>query len=402
MRPSAPPSRAYFRSLPGSVWALGLVSLLMDASSELIHSVLPLYLTTTLGVGVASVGLLEGMAEATASFVKVFSGTLSDRLGKRKPLILLGYGLAALTKPVFPLAGSVGPIFAARFADRVGKGIRGAPRDALLADVTPPDLRGAAYGLRQALDSVGAFLGPLAASLLLLFFAGQLRGVLWAAVVPAFCAVALIVFGVREPDHTGQAGARPPLAWSDALKMPRRFWWVLGFGAVFSLARFSEAFLLLRGADAGLGVAWIPAVLIEMNLVYALVSYPAGAAADRMSRRALLLAGLACLIAADLVLASDARPWAVFAGAGLWGLQLGLTQGLLSKLVADETPAGLRGTGFGLFYLATGVAALLSSALAGILWAAHGPRVTFWTGAAFAALAAMGLLLPRKKPAAAR
>ena len=392
--PASSPPRAGWRALPASIWVLGFVSLLMDSSSELIHSLLPVFMVKTLGASVLAVGIIEGVAEAAAAITRIFSGTLSDYLGKRKLLAVLGYALAALTKPMFPLASSVGWVFAARFIDRVGKGIRGAPRDALVADITPPPLRGAAYGLRQALDSVGAVVGPLLALAFMIWFADDIRAVMWVAVAPALFAVALLVVGVSEPDRVLPAGAaRTRLTLADARRLPVRYWLVVLLGAVFTLARFSEAFLLLRAADVGLDVQYTPLVMMVMNVLYAGAAYPAGAAADVVRQRTLLLIGLAFLIAADLVLAVAAAPLWVFAGAALWGLYLAFTQGLLSKLVADTAPAELRGTGFGVFNLVTGVALLAASVLAGALWSTLGASATFFAGAAFATATAIGLAL---------
>lgn len=389
---------ARWRALPVGVWAMGAASLCMDLSSELIHSVLPLFLVAGLGASVLAVGVLEGVAEATASVVKVFSGAWSDRIGRRKLPMVLGYGLAALTKPVFPLAGSVGEVAAARFVDRVGKGIRGAPRDALVAELVPPAARGAAYGLRQALDSAGALLGPLAAVALLGALAGDLRAVMWAGSAPAALAVALLVVLVHEPARAAApAAARPVLAAADARRLPARYWGVVALGAVFTLARFSEAFLVLRASHAGLALAQVPVVMIAMNLFYAGAAYPAGAAADRLGARGLLAAGLALLVAADLLLAAAATPAAVLAGAALWGLHLALTQGLLTKLVADAAPAALLGTAFGIFHLVGGGALLAASVLAGALWSALGPAATFLAGAAFALAALAGVLAVRRR-----
>jgi MFS family permease len=372
---------------------MGFGSLLMDTSSELIHSLLPVFLVTALGASMVTVGIIEGIAEATASVMKVFSGALSDYLGRRKFLMILGYGLAALTKPVFPLAHTVGWVFAARFVDRIGKGIRGAPRDALVADITPQHLRGAAYGLRQALDSVGALLGPLLAVAFMLAFANDMRAVMWVAVVPAFLAVAVLTIYVREPEQGADPAARSPLALADMRRLPLGYWFVVLLGAVFTLARFSDAFLVLRAQDVGLDIGYVPLVMIVMNVFYAGAAYPAGAAADRVSQRTLLFVGLALLIAADGVLALATSPLLAFAGAALWGLHMAFTQGLLSKLVADTAPATLRGTAFGIFNLVGGGALLLASLIAGALWSAFGAPATFWAGAAFAALALFGLLL---------
>ncbi len=368
----------------------------MDTSSELIHSLLPVFLVSVLGASVVTVGLIEGVAEATAAVMKVFSGALSDYLGRRKFLMILGYGLAAFTKPVFPLATSVGWVFAARFVDRVGKGIRGAPRDALVADITPPQLRGAAYGLRQALDSAGALLGPLLAVAFMMAFANDIRAVMWVAVVPAFLAVAVLMVYVREPEREkGDPVAGATLTLAEVRRLPLGYWFVVLFGAVFTLARFSDAFLVLRAQDVGLDLGYVPLVMIVMNVFYAGAAYPAGAAADHMSQRTLLLIGLALLIAADGVLAFAASPLMAFSGAALWGLHMAFTQGLLSKLVADTAPAALRGTAFGIFNFVSGGALLLASVIAGALWSAFGAPATFLAGAAFATVAAIGLLARR-------
>ncbi|MEZ4332237.1 MAG: MFS transporter [Myxococcota bacterium] len=381
------------RALPPGIWALGLGSLFMDTSSELIHSLLPVFMRSVLGASMVTIGLVEGVAEATAAVTRIFSGIASDRLRRRKRLVVVGYGLAAVAKPIFPLATSMLWLFTGRFVDRIGKGIRGAPRDALVADIAPPSLRGAAYGLRQALDSVGAFLGPLLALVLMARFADDLARVLWVAVVPACLSVAVIALAVREPEHApAPRGDRPPLSLVDARRLPLRFWLVVLLGAVFTLARFSEAFLVLRAQTAGLAIGQVPLVMIAMNVCYAAGAYPAGAASDRMRRRTLLVAGLALLIVADLVLAAATSAWHVLAGASLWGLHMALTQGLLSKLVADTTPADLRGTAFGLFHLVSGGALLLASLVAGMLWQQLGPPATFLAGAGFAAIAAVGIL----------
>lgn len=385
------------RELPKGVWALGFGSLFMDTSSELIHSLLPIFMASVLGASMVTIGLIEGVAEATASITRVFSGVLSDYVGRRKPLMVTGYALAALSKPVFPLANAIEWVFVARFVDRVGKGIRGAPRDALLADITPREMRGAAYGLRQALDSVGASLGPLLAALFLFWFADNIEAAMWGAAAPAFLAVVVLVVYVREPARspTPVGTARAPLSLTQGSRLPLRFWLVVGLGALFTLTRFSEAFLVLRAQSVGLTLGLVPLVMVAMNVGYALCAYPAGAAADRMSRRGLLITGLLFLVAADGLLALAVEPAAVFGGAVLWGLHMAFTQGLLSKLVADHTPAELRGTAFGLFNLVVGVSLLLASVIAGGLWTLLGPAFTFAAGAAFAGLAALGLLLVR-------
>jgi len=387
------------RALPLGIWALGFGSMFMDISSELIHSLLPVFMVTTLGASMVTIGILEGVAEATAAITKVFSGALSDYLGKRKFLLVSGYALAAFTKPIFPLATSISWVFGARFVDRVGKGIRGAPRDALVADISPPQLRGAAYGLRQALDSVGALLGPLLAVAGMIWFAGDIRAVLWVAVLPAFIAVGLLIVFVREPERAAPGRpARLPLHPLEIRRLPWRYWLVVLLGGVFTLARFSEAFLVLRAQDVGLSLGLVPLVMIVMNVFYATVAYPAGAAADRMRPRTLLLIGLALLIAADLILASATTPLAAFAGAALWGLHMAFTQGLFAKLVADNAPAELRGTAFGVFNLVSGGALLLASVIAGALWSIWGASATFVVGCIFAVIAALGLLFYHPVP----
>jgi len=379
-----------------SIWALGLVSMFMDTSSELVHSLLPVFMVSVLGASITTVGVIEGVAEATAAFAKVFSGAISDYFGRRKFLVVLGYGLAAITKPIFPLANSIGWVFTARFVDRIGKGIRGAPRDALVADITPPEQRGAAYGLRQSLDSVGAFVGPLLALAFMAWLANDIKAVLWVAVVPAFISVALLITLVREPDRVpSRTGPRLLFTRVDARRLPRRYWLIVLLGVVFTMARFSEAFLVLRALDVGFGLGYVPAVLIVMNVVYAVAAYPAGALADRFSRRKLLIAGLAVLIAADVMLTMAVAPLLVLLGSALWGLHMALTQGLLSVLVAESAPADLRGTAFGVFNLFSGGALLLASVTAGALWTAIGPPATFAAGAIFALLAALGLLAYR-------
>jgi MFS family permease len=386
-------------AVPRAVWVLGFVSLFMDLSSEIIHALLPLFLTTTLGVSVAVVGAIDGVAEATASITKVFSGYLSDRVGKRRPLILIGYGLAALTKPLFALAGSAHLILGARFADRIGKGLRGAPRDALVADVTPPEIRGKAFGLRQSLDTIGAFAGPLLAIGLMFVFANNIRSVFWFAIIPAAIAVLLVVIGVEDaPVARPDSAARPPIRISDLKRLPRPFWETTGIGVVFTLARFSEAFLILKASAEGLPLALAPLVLVAMNLVYALGAYPAGRLSDRISARWLLAAGMACLILADLALALVSGIIAAFVGIALWGAHMALTQGVFAKLVADHSPAELRGSAYGLFNLATGVTLLLASVIAGLLWDARGADATFLVGAGFASIAMALLLLLPKRP----
>jgi MFS family permease len=381
------------RGIPRSVWVLGLVSLFMDVSSEMIHALLPVYLVAVLGASALSVGLIEGIAEATAMISKIFSGLLSDWLGRRKLLAAIGYGISALTKPVFPLASSLGWVVAARFVDRLGKGIRGAPRDALVADLSPAAVRGASFGLRQSLDTVGAFLGPLAAIALMALTGDNFTLVFWVAVLPAFVSFGLITFAVPEPVRAASDSHGRRLRWGDAKRLPPAFWTVVAATAVLALARFSEAFLLLKARDVGLAIALVPAVFVVMNVAYALSAYPAGVLSDRFGRSGVLLSGVALLAVADLVLAfAGTLPW-MAVGTVIWGLHLGLTQGLLAALVADTAPEDQRGAAFGIFSLAGGVALLLASVIAGGLWDVYGPRATFLVGASVTAGALAWLMI---------
>lgn len=387
-----------WRGLPAGIWALGFVSMLMDVSSEMIHALLPVYLTVGLGATALAVGIIEGIAEATAAITKVFSGALSDRIGRRKELATIGYGLAAITKPVFPLASGMDALIGARFIDRIGKGIRGAPRDALVADLAPEGGRGAAFGLRQSLDTLGAFLGPLLAILLMWAFANDFRAVFWIAVIPAFMALGLIVFAVKEPPRpAGLRKVRNPLSRAELRLLGGIYWAIVGLATMFTLARFSEAFLILRAEEVGLSLMLVPLVLVGMNAVYALSALPAGVLSDRMDRPTLLMSGLVLLIAADLVLALLPGVLGLGLGVMLWGLHMGLTQGLLSALVAEAVPSELRGTAFGMFNLITGAAMLLASVIAGGLWQALGSEATFLAGAAFASIAMIGLIPLRRQ-----
>lgn len=379
------------RALPPGVWALGLVSLFMDISSEMIHALLPVFVVGTLGAGAIWLGVIEGVAEATANIVKIFSGVWSDRWGKRKPLALLGYGLAAFTKPLFPLADSAVTVFAARWIDRVGKGIRGAPRDALIADYTTPDQRGEAYGLRQSLDMVGAFVGPLLAIGLLLALASNVRAVFWIAVIPAFISVAILWFAVKEPTHLQPLQKRvTDLRPRD---LPKTFWAVAIVATFFTLARFSEAFLILRGSNVGLSIAWTPLVLVVMNIAYMCSAYPAGVLADRLPRHRLLMVGAGVLVIANLILATATTPALALVGTALWGLHMGLTEGIFTAMVADAAPAELRGTAFGVFSFMRGLLLLLASVIAGLLWDRAGPAAPFAVAAVLAAFSMLLLMI---------
>ena len=385
------------RQIPSGIWVLGFVSLLMDISSEMIHSLLPLFMVTVLGTSTIVVGLVEGLAESLALIVKVFSGTLSDYWGKRKGLALFGYALGAFTKPLFAIASGVGLVLTARLLDRVGKGVRGAPRDALVADIAPLHLRGAAFGLRQSLDTVGAILGPLLAVGLMLLWANDFRAVFWVAVVPGLMAVGLLMFGIHESEYRQTSKGRNPIQWETLTRLRSTYWWVVGFGAIFTLARFSEAFLVLRAQHSGIPVALVPLVMVAMNVVYACSAYPFGKLSDQMRHTRLLTLGLLVLIAADVVLATNDHWSVVLVGVGLWGLHLGMTQGLLAAMVADTVPADLRGTAYGFFNFASGLAMLIASVLAGFLWDQLGASFTFYAGAAFCVVALTGLILYQLK-----
>lgn len=365
--------------------------MLTDISTEMVSGLLPVFLVTVLGASTSAVGFIEGLAAATTMVVKVFSGTLSDYWGRRKPLVLLGYGLSALSKPLLAIAPQVGTIAAARIADRIGKGVRDAPRDALIADVTPAAIRGAAFGLRQALDTIGAFVGPVLAMGLMLLWANDYRKVFWVATVPALLAVVLIYFFVHEPADSGQKQKTNPISRAQLSQLDARYWWLVALGSALALARFSDAFLVLRAQHDGLALAWTPVVLIVMNLVYAVLAYPFGSLSDRLQPRLLLAVALFALVAANSLLALGGA-W-LWAGVGLWGVHMAMTQGLLSAMVADASPARLRGTAFGIFYLASGVGLLAASAIAGVVWDQWGPDATFHVGAALGAMALLVLWL---------
>ncbi|MEG6041581.1 MFS transporter [Enterobacter ludwigii] len=385
--------------IPQGVWVVGGVSMLMDISSESIHSLLPLFMVTTLGTSVLVIGLIEGLAEATALFIKVFSGAISDYLGKRKGLALLGYGLGALSKPFFALASSSGMVLGARLMDRAGKGIRGAPRDALVADITPPELRGAAYGLRQSMDTTGAFLGPLLAVGLMLLLHNDFRAVFWIALIPGFLSVALLYFGLKEPKTPVEHKRTNPIKRENLTRLGKSCWWVIGLGAVFTLARFSEAFLVLRAQQSGVPLALIPLVMVVMNVIYSFSAYPFGKLSDGMSHTRLLQWGLVVLIAADVVLALSTHWTGIIVGVALWGMHMGMTQGLLAAMVAKTASADLRGTAFGLFSLVSGVGLLMASVGAGAIWELWGAEYTFYAGAVICLLT---LLYLRKTPAEVR
>ncbi|MBZ7306149.1 MFS transporter [Klebsiella oxytoca] len=385
------PRFATLSRIPKGVWVLGGVSLLMDVSSEMIHSLLPLFMATTLGASVIIIGIIEGVAEATALMLKVFSGVISDYVGKRKGLALLGYGLGALSKPLFAIAPTSGMVFSARMIDRIGKGIRGAPRDALVADVTPPEIRGAAYGLRQALDTIGAFLGPLLAVALMFLWDNDFQSIFWVAVIPAVLSIALLGFGLKEPNTSVVQKRTNPLRRENLKKLSAAYWWVVAIGSIFTLARFSEAFLVLRAQQMAIPLFAIPLVMVAMNLVYSLTAYPFGKLSDRMSHSKMLQWGLLVLIAADIVLALSSHWSTLLAGVALWGIHMGMTQGLLAAMVAHTAPPELRGTAFGMFNLMSGIALLLASAGAGVQWEMLGAASTFYAGAIICVVTLIGM-----------
>jgi MFS family permease len=393
MQTRSAPRTGTLSQIPRGIWMLGFVSLFMDTSSEIIHSLLPMFLVTSLGASATMVGLIEGIAEAATPIVKIFSGTLSDYLGNRKWLAVIGYGMGALSKPLFALAPTAGIVLTARVADRIGKGVRGAPRDALVADITPPHLRGAAYGLRQSLDTVGAFLGPLLSVVLMLLWTDNFRLVFWVAVIPGLIAVAILIFGVKEPVHHTGAKRVNPLSLENLKQLTRPYWWVVLIGAVFTLARFSEAFLVLRAMQGGVPLALVPLVMVAMNLVYSVSAYPFGKLADSMSHTKLLAIGLMVLIASDVVLAHGSHWPVVLLGVALWGLHMGLTQGLLATMVAYAAPPDLKGTAFGFFNLMSGLAMLGASVIAGEMWDRYGASATFHAGAAFCLLTLCALAI---------
>ena len=385
------PRFATLSRIPKGVWVLGGVSLLMDVSSEMIHSLLPLFMAATLGASVIVIGIIEGVAEATALILKVFSGVISDYVGKRKGLALLGYGLGALSKPLFAIAPTSGVVFSARMIDRVGKGIRGAPRDALVADVTPPEIRGAAYGLRQSLDTIGAFLGPLLAVALMFLWDNDFQSIFWVAAIPAVLSIALLGFGLKEPRTVVVQKRTNPLRRENLKKLSTAYWWVVAIGSIFTLARFSEAFLVLRAQQMAIPLFAIPLVMVAMNLVYSLTAYPFGKLSDSMSHSKMLQWGLLVLIAADIVLALSSHWSTLLAGVALWGIHMGMTQGLLAAMVAHTAPPELRGTAFGMFNLMSGIALLLASAGAGVLWEVLGAASTFYAGAIICVVTLVGM-----------
>lgn len=386
-------SKSVLSQLPISIWTLGFVSMLMDISSEIIHSLLPLFLTTALGTSTFVIGVIEGLGESTSLIVKIFSGALSDYLGQRKALAVIGYAMGAISKPLFAIASTSSVVLGARVFDRIGKGVRGAPRDALVADIAPHELRGSAFGLRQALDTVGAVIGPLLAVALMLLFANDFRIVFWIAVIPGIVSVMLLIFGIKEPRTPVPPEKRiNPLNRKNLSRLDMTYWWLVIIGAIFTLARFSEAFLVLQAIDVGMPIAVAPIVMVIMSFTYAISAYPFGKLADHMSHSRLLMMGIVILSIADVLLAINHHWTTLIAGVSLWGIHMGMTQGLLATMVADVSPVDLRGTAFGFFNLASGLMMFVASMLAGFLWEHFGPSITFYMGACFCVIALIGLL----------
>lgn len=384
-----------FKYIPRTIWALGTVSLLMDISTELIHSLLPIFMVSVLGANLTYVGIIEGIAESTALMTKMFSGTISDFLNKRKILVGLGYGLSAITKPLFPLANSLSIVLFARFFDRIGKGIRDAPRDALISDLAPYKGRGASFGLRQALDSMGAVIGPLMAMLFIYIFSGNIRYVFWIATIPAILAVLVLIFGVTEPEKNSLQIQHPKewvLYWYKIRHLNKAFWYLLFIGGVLALARFSEAFLILKANSVGVSLAWLPSIMIVMNIAFASSSFPAGALSDVIGRQAILSSSILLLFMAEIILGFSSTIWMTMIGVIIWGLHMGLSQGLLAAMVADSTPEHLRGFAYGIFYFVCGIATLFSSIIAGMIGDRWGIPFLFYFASVFSTIAILALL----------
>lgn len=376
--------------LPKQIWALGFVSLLMDISSESIQGVLPIYLISSMGATATTLGLFEGVTEAMALVVKVFSGSLSDWMKKRKPLVIAGYFMGAISKPLFALANSVSMIFFIRLFDRIGKGVRGAPRDALMADIVPNNLRGQAFGLRQSLDTIGAFIGPILAMIVLSISNNDFSLLFWIAAIPGFLAVGVLFFGVHEKERSESIRPMSRLQFSDLKNFKKDYWLVVLLGCIFQLSRFSEAFLILKGKELGLPIESSPLVFIVMNIVYALTAYPIGNLSDKIGRSFFLIMGFIILIVADVLLATTSSIYLTFIGIALWGLHMGFSQGVLSAMVADTCPPQYKGTAYAFYNLFSAVALMLASTIAGSLWDNFGSQMTFFTGAG---LAMVSLLL---------
>ena len=368
--------------------------MLTAMSSAMIYSLLPVFMVRVLGISIASVGVIEGTAEATNSLIKIVSGAASDWIGRRKPLVVFGYTLSAVIKTIFPVAGTVSAVLAARVIDRLGKGIRDAPRDAFLADLTAKEIRGEGFGLRLALAISGFVVGPLIAIGLMKLSGDDFQLVFWIALIPAYLSLVVLFVAVKElPFNYDESQRRRPIRRGDIIALPAVFWWVVAIASLLSLARFSQAFLVLKAHDIGVDAAFVPMVLVVMYLVFSVAAYPFGVLADHLDRRLQLGIGTVILVGADVVLANASTVWLTMLGAALWGLQLGVTQGLLGATIADVAPDRLRGTAFGIYDVAIGVGTFIASAGAGALWMAGGPSIAFSFSACVATAAALMLLL---------
>jgi MFS family permease len=382
------------KRLSPNVAALGFVSLLTAISSAMIYGLLPVFLVKVLGVNVASVGLIEGMAESANSLIKIVSGTASDRIGRRMPLVIFGYTLSAVVKTLFPLAGAASTVLAARVLDRLGKGIRDAPRDAFLTDMTAPGLRGTSFGLRLALAIAGFVFGPFFAVGLMRLSGDDFRLVFWIALIPAFLSIIVLILAVKEMPFNHQPGGRGlRFQRGDLNALPVAFWWAIVIASLLSLARFSPAFLVLKAHATGVDAAYVPMILGLMYFVYSVTAYPFGVLADRFDRRLQLGIGTLILVGADAVLAHAQTIWGAAFGAALWGLQMGVTQPVIGAIVADAAPERLRGAAFGIYDLTIGLAAFAASSGAGILWSISGPGTAFGVSASIASGVALMLLL---------
>lgn len=381
--------------LPRNVWVLGLVSLFNDTATEMSYWLLPQFLVSVLGAGPMAFGFIEGAAQTVASFARLFSGFLADRLKRRKALAGAGYTLANLTKPLLALSTSWMQVFWIRFADRAAKGFRGAPRDALLADSVEPDRRGAAFGLRQSMDSAGAILGPLGAVVLLPVFLGNVRMVFWAAAVPGLISIVLVWALVREvrPSSATKSSrqANPPFRlWSAS---NRRLLGILLAVAIFSLGNSSDLFLILRAQNLGVSTHWAPLLGLVFNTVYTLLSWPAGWLSDRLPRRILVVLGYltySLIYCGFAVTSSKVFVWPLFA---IYGAYYAFTEGVLKAWIADLVPSEARASAYGVFNWIVGLAAFPASLLAGWLWVHASPAAPFYFGGATAFFGSVLLLM---------
>ena len=380
--------------LPASVWLLGWVSFFTDLASEAIYPLLPLFLTRVLGAGAMSLGVIEGVAEAANSALKIVSGRLSDRWNVRKPIVLGGYALSSFVRPLMALATSWVHVLALRFTDRLGKGIRGAPRDALLAHVAEPAQRGRVYGVQRAMDHAGAVAGPLAASAFLFYRPEDYRTLFALTIIPGLIVIALLT-RLEEQRGSADGAAAPDVSrWRD---LPPRLWALLGIFTVFTLGNASDAFLLLRLSEIGIAAVWIPILWSALHVVKSVSSALGGARSDKVGRRRMIIGGWVLYAAVYFAFAFVESTPAIVAVFLAYGLYFGMTEGAERALIADLSPAGLRGTAFGLYNAALGVGALFASILFGLVWTRASPGAAFMMGGGLAiSAAAMLALLPRR------